>query len=176
MILRVTRVRPHRSSGRTAVKRAIAALAGATLLASSLTSCVILQGPAPATPERTSVPAPSPEDEQPTHQPDGTAEDNLAYFQATLGAYAASESPIEGKPIVDALAAAGFEKANMQVSYDSTRTNLVADNIFVSVRFDDSCLVGQFVTESRELFVETADALGADKTICIIGTTRPIDW
>lgn len=163
-------------SRRRALHRAAIALFGAALLGGGLASCVILQGPMPATPPRTAAPAPSPDDPEVQYVPGGSAEDNLPFFERTLAEYATSESPIEGAPIVDALAAAGFDTAHMQVTYDLTRTGLVSDNIFVSARFDDSCLIGQFVTETRELFTEIAQALGADHSICIIGTTRPIDW
>lgn len=160
-----------------AVRRTTALLAGATLLLGGLTSCVLLEGPTPTAPERTTSTTQTDTADGPAvYVPDGTADDNLPYFQQTLAQYAASESPVQGQPIVDALAAAGFEKANMQVSFDQSRTNLVADNIFVSVRFGESCVIGQFVTESRELFTVVEDALSAEKNICLIGTTRPIDW
>lgn len=158
-------------------QRTNAALAGAALLAVTLTSCALIEGPTPNTPERSTAVTPAPTPEQTFELVlDGSAEDNLPYFQQTLAQFATSDAPIEGRPVVDALAAAGFDKANMQVTFDHSRTNLVADNLFVSVRFEASCLVGQFVTDTRELFTAVEGALGHEQNICIIGTTRPIDW
>lgn len=153
--------------------RAAAALAAAVVLATGLSSCALIEGPTPKTPERTVAPPP---EQQPELVPDGTADDNLTFFTETLRKYAAGDGAIQGQPVVDALVDAGFEKSHMQVSYDRTRTDLVADNIFVSVLVGQECLIGQIVTESRDVFVEAGEALGPNSDICLIGQTRPIDW
>lgn len=149
---------------------AVAALA---LAAGLLSGCALLEGPAPDAPVRPALEAPA---EPVALVPDGSAEENLPFFQQTLVGFAGSDAPIEGQPVVDALTAAGFDRAAMQVSYDRTKTNLVADSIFVSVRIAESCLVGQLVTGDRSLIAEVLPALGPDKNVCIIGGTRPIDW
>lgn len=143
------------------------------LAAGLLGGCALLEGPAPDAPVR---PAPTAPATPATLVPGGSAEENLPFFQQTLLTYAGGTSPVEGQPVVDALVAAGFDRAAMQVSFDRSRTDLVADNIFVSVRMADQCLLGQIVTGDRSLVAEVAPALGPDKSICIIGTTRPIDW
>ncbi|WP_353055537.1 hypothetical protein [Leucobacter sp. CX87] len=153
--------------------RAGGALAAVALAAGLLSGCTLLEGPAPDAPVR---PAPTAPAEPVALVPGGTAEENLPFFQQTLIAFAGGGAPIEGQPVVDALVAAGFDRAAMQVSFDRTRTDLVADNIFVSVRVGESCLLGQLVTGDRSLVAEAAPALGPEKNICIIGTTRPIDW
>jgi hypothetical protein len=108
--------------------------------------------------------------------PDGTAAENLAYFHESLRQFGLGAEPVQGEPVVNTLAAAGFDKKKMQVSFDESKTNLVADNIFVSVVFGQDCLIGQIVVADRSFFAETAPAVGPDKNLCLIGATRPIDW
>lgn len=83
---------------------------------------------------------------------------------------------INGVNVVNTVVNAGFDKAAMQVSYDESRTGLTADNIFVSVRVNDQCLIGQVVTSDKTVTTAVEPAVGPDKTICLIGETRPIDW
>lgn len=108
--------------------------------------------------------------------PDGSAEDNLPFFTETLQDYVAGDSAIEGRPVVEAVVDAGFDRSAMEVSFDRTQTNLVADNIFVAVRIDESCLIGQLTTSKREAFAAVEPAVGPDQDLCLIGKTRPIDW
>ena len=108
--------------------------------------------------------------------PEGTADENLPYFHETLRQFAVGTAPVQGAPVVDALAAAGFDKTKMQVSFDESKTDLVADNIFVSVLIGQDCLIGQVVVADRSFVTEAAPAVGPDKSLCLIGTTRPIDW
>lgn len=108
--------------------------------------------------------------------PQGSAEDNLPYFRQTLETFGAGEQPVNGVNVVDAITAAGFERANMQVSFDHSQTGLVADNIFVSVRIGHQCLIGQVVTDSREAVAVVEPAIGPGSDICLIGNTRSIDW
>ncbi|PRI11881.1 hypothetical protein B4915_04875 [Leucobacter massiliensis] len=133
----------------------------------------VLEGPTPETPSRETPPAP---EAPPEFVPGGTAEQNLPYFTEVLRAYAASTQPIEGQPVVDAVADAGFDRAAMQVSFDRTQTGLVADSIYVSVRIGGDCLIGQLVSEDRSFVAQNEPAVGPNKDICLIGKTRPIDW
>ena len=64
----------------------------------------------------------------------------------------------------------------MQVSFDRTKTDLVADSIFVSVRIGAECLLGQVTTGTREVSAVTEPAIGPNRDICLIGNTRAIDW
>jgi len=142
-----------------------------SILALSLSAC------APAPPERTEyeehLRAP---EEAPQFYPDGSASENLPYFTEVLRQFSVGTAEVRGAPIVDALAAAGFDKASMQVSFDESKTNLVADSIYASVRIGDQCLIGQVVVEDRSFVAEHAAAVGPNKDICLIGQTRPIDW
>lgn len=106
--------------------------------------------------------------------PDGSAAENLPFFLHTLEEFAGSDAPIEGATVVEAVETAGFKRQSMQVSFDRTQTNLVADSIFISVRIDADCLVGQLVTETREAVAMTAPAVGPNQDICLIGNTAPI--
>lgn len=108
--------------------------------------------------------------------PDGSAEENLPYFRKVLEDYATGDGAIRGEPVVDAVVEAGFDAAKMQVSFDRTETNLVADNIFVSVLVGEDCLVGQLTTGDRSAFAAVEPAVGPDQDVCLIGETRPIDW
>lgn len=132
--------------------------------------------------------APTPID-RPTHEenfqepvtppelvPGGSAADNLPYFRESIRQFGLGEQPVQGVAVVDHLVAAGFDKAAMQVSFDESKTNLVADNIFVSVRFGEECLIGQIVVADRSFATEEAPAVGPEKSLCLIGATRPIDW
>lgn len=133
----------------------------------------VLQGPTPETPARET---PAQPESPPEFVPDGTAEQNLPYFTEVLRAFAESDRPVQGAPVVDAVAEAGFDKAAMQVSFDRSMTGLEADNIFVSVRIGADCLIGQIVTSDRSFVAQQEPAVGPDRDICLIGDTRPIDW
>lgn len=135
--------------------------------------CSLLEGPAPEVPVREAPPRP---ESVPSVVPGGDAQENLPAFTEVLRDFAAGSQPIEGRPVVDAVAAAGFDRSAMQVSLDRSKTNLVADSLFVSVRLGDECLIGQLVSEDRSFAVDAAPSLGPDGTVCLLGTTRPIDW
>jgi len=164
---------------RPASRRRSLGLAALAVVTPLLLSGCSLLGDSSGTPDpvRSSDPAASPQPtEKPVLHPDGSAEENHPFFAATLRDYAAGDGPIEGRPLVDAIAEAGFAKKAMQVSFDRTKTNLVADNIFVSVRIGKECLIGQVLTGDRQVFTEVAPAVGAGAKLCLIGETRPIDW
>ncbi|KTR86612.1 DUF6993 domain-containing protein [Leucobacter chromiiresistens] len=136
-----------------------------------LSGCALLEGPQPETPERTEAPAP---ETAPEFVPGGTAEENLPYFTEVLRVFSAGTEPVQGAPIVQAVADAGFDRAAMQVSFDQSKTNLPADNIFVSVRIGSDCLIGQVVAEDRSFVARNEPAVGPAGDICLIGETAPI--
>ncbi|MBO1901987.1 hypothetical protein J4H92_08500 [Leucobacter weissii] len=115
-------------------------------------------------------------DVPPEFFPDGSAADNLPYFSEVLRVYAVGDDPVEGRGLVDAVVESGFDRTAMQVSFDRTKTGLVADNIFVSVLIGRHCLIGQMVVEDRTFVAETAPAIGPGRDLCLIGETREIDW
>nr|WP_209706745.1 hypothetical protein [Leucobacter exalbidus] len=149
---------------------ACAALVVATV---SLSGCALLEGPTPVTPERETVVAP---EVAPELVPGGSADENLPYFTEVLRSFAAGDALIKGEPVARAVADAGFDKSQIQVSFDRSATGLEADNIFVSVQLGADCLVGQVVTADRTVATETAPAVGPEKNICLIGQTAVINW
>lgn len=154
--------------------RALRAIASIGLLGFVLIGCA---APEPVTPAPDSAP-PAEIEVAPSAVfiPGGTAGENEPYFSQTLQSFAASEQPVVGMAVVDALAAAGFDKAAMQVSLDQSRTGLVADSILASVQLGSECLIGQVVTSDRSVTTTVQPALTEAQNICLIGNTRPIDW
>jgi len=103
---------------------------------------------------------------------DGTAQDNKAYFDSINSALIAADNSVTGKAIIDALVAAGFDKASMQLTPDKTSINAKADSVLFSVKIGDSCLLGQHSGAEYVSSVQKALQSGA----CLVGQTRPIDW
>lgn len=132
-------------------------------------------------PDRTSVtesssstpePEPVPEPEaDPGPVPGGTADDNLPYFDFVNAAFLADGNP-GGRPIIDNLVAAGFDKAAMQVTADLTPHGSAVDSVQFSVRIGDECLIGQADDEGYVSTVAPALESGG----CLVGKTRAIDW
>ena len=142
-------------------------------MATSITGCSLLDGPPVDTPERT---VPAEPDTPAQFFPDGSATDNLPYFTETVREFTRSDSEIEGRPLVDAIVDAGFTREDMQVSFDRSRTGLVADHLYASVRIDSECLLAQVITEDRSFVTRVDAAVGPEKDLCLIGETRVIDW
>ena len=150
---------PQRTSRRS---RAVtpALLAGAALL---LTGCSLFDGPTPNASPRKQTPV-----VEAQYYPDGTAEENLPYFQKTLEDFAATETPVKGESVQSALESAGFPREHMQVTQDETPNGVEALSMFVSVRIDTECLVGQVVAEDRTVFAQTMEAIGPDGDQCLV--------
>ena len=161
--------------------RPVAAAIAATLLAAVLTACVPEAVPDPtsspavtattAQPSPSSTPTTPPE---PTLLPDGTAADNLPLFASVTAAVWASGDRVTGRAYVDALAAAGFDKAAMQVTDDQTTVGNPAESIQFAVRWGEECLVGQVGPATGDPVTVVMPVL-AEGT-CLVGQTRPIDW
>jgi hypothetical protein len=165
------------------MRSASAFVAMATVL--SLGAC---SNPDPAeSPGRSGVPTVSPsssplasaapsatEPTAPVLAPQGSAEDNLPLFSAVTAAVWASPDQVSGRAYVDALVAAGFDKAAMQLTPDQSTVGNPAEAIQFSVHWNDACLVGQVgpATGAPVAVVVPALANGS----CLIGSTRPIDW
>ena len=107
--------------------------------------------------------------------PDGTAEDNLPVFRGVVEQVAASDRKAEGRAYIDALVAAGFtDKAAMQLTPDQTTIGNPAESIQFSVLFKEQCLVGQVGPATGKPVVSLEAPVAG--TLCLLGTTRPIDW
>jgi len=103
---------------------------------------------------------------------EGTAKDNLPYFNDVNKAWIKGGGATDGRSLIDNLVEAGFPKEAMEVTPDRTSINAQADQVQYSVRINGTCLVGQY---GGGKYNGTAQEMLADGT-CLIGTTRPIDW
>ncbi|MWB97371.1 DUF6993 domain-containing protein [Agromyces seonyuensis] len=160
-------------------RRTRAALAAAAaVFAFALTGCTGGTAPSPtpsASPSETTRPT---GDAEPTQaiefHPDGSAEDNLPFFdEVALGVIAANGSA-GGHDFIDALVAGGFDKAAMQVTGDETTLGKPADSVQWSVDFAGECLIGQYGPASGGYHGVVRDELGTGG--CLVGATRAIDW
>ncbi len=141
-------------------------------IAAPATSASILD---PATDSPTVSPtAPASGPAQAALEPEGTAADNLPLFTDVTNTVWASPDQVSGRAYVDALVAAGFDKAAMQVTPDQSTVGNPAESIQFSVRWGQECLVGQVgpTTGSPVTVVVPVLAEGT----CLVGETRPIDW
>lgn len=151
----------------------LALAACSTLLA--LTACTT-SGPQPTT-QPSEPPAPSATatpTAAPVLQPDGTAADNLAYFDSIVQSVLEAAPDAGGEAFVNALVAGGFAKADMEVGFDRTSVDLAADSVQWSVRFNGDCLIGQYGPASGGYHSIVTPILATGS--CLIGVTRPIDW
>lgn len=145
-----------------------------------LTACS--PGAPEATPTPTATPtdgAPSPSatpttSAEPTLVPDGTADDNLPLFSSVTAAVWATDARVTGRAYIDALTAAGFDRAAMQVTQDQSTVGNPAESIQFSVRWNDQCLIGQVGPATGDPVTVVVPVL-AEGT-CLVGQTRPIDW
>jgi hypothetical protein len=150
------------------LRRVVLPLAATAALAVALAGCVPTAAPTPTAKPNPSSPGPA----APTLDPNGTAKQNLAYFDDVNKKFIAEGGDLSGRPFIDNLVKAGFQKVNMEVTPDRTTVNLAADNISFSVRFGKTCLIGQYGNTG---YSSTAQNL-LSTSRCLIGTTRPIDW
>lgn len=110
----------------------------------------------------------------PTLVPAGTAADNLPLFDSVVDSVWAGPENVSGRAYVDALVAAGFDKAAMQVTNDLTTIGDRAESIQFSVLWGQECLVGQVGPATGGAVTTIVPALPEGG--CLIGQTRPIDW
>ncbi|MFJ4160393.1 DUF6993 domain-containing protein [Microbacterium testaceum] len=106
--------------------------------------------------------------------PGGTAAQNLPFFAQVVSGVWSGPDQVAGRAYIDALVAAGFDKAAMQVTSDRTTVDNPAESIEFSVRMGDQCLVGQVGPSIGNPV--TAVLPGLSSGGCLIGQTRAIDW
>ncbi|WP_241973544.1 hypothetical protein [Cryobacterium sp. TMT2-15-1] len=110
----------------------------------------------------------------PQLQPEKDAAANLAYFDSVATAVVTADENAGGRAFVDALGASGFDRAQMEVTFDETNIDLAADSIQFSVRFNGECLIGQNGPATGG-YHSAVTAILASGT-CLVGATRQIDW
>ena len=149
-----------------------AAVATAALLMVALSACTAPPAAAP-TPSGSASASPTPTAEpDPVLDPAGDSEANLDYFDFVNRRLLETEPTPSGQQIVESLVAAGFAKADMEITPDTTVGSEAADAIQFSVRINGSCLVGQTGAAGYNAIAEPL--LGTGK--CLIGKTRAIDF
>lgn len=156
------------------------AIVGSVLIAGGLASCSLQSdgvkphpGASSATPGAS--PAPSSSPSAPVLVPDGTAADNLPLFTAVTAQVWASGDRDHGRGYIDALVAAGFQKARMQVTSDQTTVGRAAESLQFSVAWGDTeCLIGQIGPSTGAPVTAVMPQLAEGR--CLVGHTRPIDW
>lgn len=157
----------------TPTGRLVASVASVVLSGLILVGCAPEPEPTPTpTAESTSAPAPT---EPPVElQPDGTAEDNLPYFASIVDEVWNGPDAEAGRAYVDALTAAGFDRAAMQVTEDQSTVGNAAESMQFSVRWGDDCLIGQVGQATGDPVATVLPGLAGGG--CLIGQTRSIDW
>ncbi|PWC08229.1 DUF6993 domain-containing protein [Mycetocola zhujimingii] len=118
--------------------------------------------------------SPAPDQQAPQLVPGGTADENLPYFDSVNASTLAADPAADGRAFIDGLVAAGFDKAAMEVTSDTTTIGNAADSIQFSVRWGESCLIGQNGTAVGGYHSTVGRVLGTGT--CLIGKTRTIDW
>ena len=164
-------------TGRTRSSRAAVTWAVCLGVGLGLAGCAGAPAATPDTTASTESPAASAAPEAaaaPVLIPDGTAADNLAFFDSVVAATIASEANPPGRTIVDALVAAGFAKGDLEVTADTTTKGEPSDSIQFSARFNGECLVGQNGPSSGGYHSVVAPLLATGT--CLVGATRQIDW
>ena len=145
-----------------------------------LTGCGSPQAVTPTAsqaPVGSSTPTPAPAaPAAPQLVPEGTAEENLPYFDSINNALLAAGSQANGRAIIDSLVAAGFDKRAMQVTPDTTPTRNKTDSIQFAVQLGSECLIGQFGGGQYTSVAGPALATGG----CLVGKRAPstgkADW
>ncbi len=163
----------HRSEHSPTARVALTALA--SVLVVMLAGCAPDEPIDPLEPTPTVSLAPSPETSAPPALvPDGSATDNLPYFTAVVDGVWATDAREQGRAYIDALTAAGFDRAAMQVTNDRSTVDNAAESIQFSVRWGEECLVGQVGPATGDPFTTVVPVLPTGT--CLLGKTRPIDW
>lgn len=104
--------------------------------------------------------------------PNGTAQTNRDWFDSVNRQLFARDGAANGRTIIESLVSAGFDRRAMQVTPDRTSIGRAADSILFSVKIGDFCLLGQNGAGGYSSAVQPALKSG----VCLIGTTRAIDW
>lgn len=128
--------------------------------------------PSPTATHSTSQPTATPAPSAPQLLPHASATANLPYFNYVNEKVLAANPSAVGADFINALVAAGFLKADMQVTADRTTINLPAGSIQFSVRFRGECLIGQNGAGSGGYTSEVSGILSTGN--CLVGQTVPL--
>jgi hypothetical protein len=164
--------------GRRGLRSAAVVLVAAAAVA-GLAACVPDGGPTSAPtqsvrPTNSGTPTPTPT-KVPTIVTGGSAADNLPVFDYVNQQTFAAVGFVEGRPYIDALAATGFDRNLMELTWWDTPDGHIADSIFFSIKFpaENTCLLGQIAAWGYTGEVVPIRPTGS----CMIGAyLQPIDW
>lgn len=162
---------------RSRAGRAASLALGALIVVGALAGCTPAPGPAPSgapSVSSSSVQPSAPAAPAPVLVPGGTAEQNKAFFDATNAAVVTADSGAGGRAFIDALVTAGFDKAAMEVTSDTTSIGLDADSVQFAVKVGEDCLVGQYGPKSGGYHGIIAKPIATGR--CLVGQTVTIDW
>lgn len=152
-------------------------MAAVVIGASTWAACAPVPQPSPPSPTDAVTSSPSPTATTPPAPalvPEGSADENLPFFTSVVNGVWAADQSYQGRAYIDALVAAGFPKADMELTNDRTTVDNPADAIQFSVRWQGECLVGQVGPSTpAPTAVVLPEVPGGT---CLIGQTRPIDW
>lgn len=108
----------------------------------------------------------------PVFDPDGGARENQAYVDSVIaGAREASPGDRAGPVAIDALRQAGFDTSVLELTRDTSLTELPVDSVSVAVRFGDQCVIAQWSRDWYVSQVEPVLVTGA----CLVGETVSLD-
>ncbi|WP_311477488.1 DUF6993 domain-containing protein [uncultured Gulosibacter sp.] len=126
-------------------------------------------GPVNATTAAEATPTKAPE-----FVPDGGAEANHAYFDATLKQLLEKKPGAGSKDLVNTLVEAGFDKSKMEVTSDTTPIGLDTTFVIVSVHMPDNmCLLGERGPDGSYASLVTKP-ISSGK--CQLAKSIDIDW
>lgn len=148
-------------------------VAAAVVLAGILAGCSPTQPQATPKPSASEAPEATPS-AAPSFDPNAPADEAIVFFDTVNTATLEANAAADGRAFIDGLVAAGFDKAAMEVTSDSTTIGNAADSIQFSVRWGESCLIGQNGAAVGGYHSTVGPLLGSGT--CLIGSTRPIDW
>ncbi|MDQ4212636.1 DUF6993 domain-containing protein [Microbacterium sp. ASV81] len=164
-------VRTSGGRGRVSMRVPVIVAAASMLMLSGCTST------APAPPDTsagaTPTVAPTAGTAGPTLHPDGSAAENLPLFSAVVARVWASDARASAPAYIEALASAGFAKADMQMTADTTTVHNPAESFQFSVRWGATqCFVGQVGPSTGAPVTAVLPQLANGR--CLVGRTPPV--
>lgn len=149
-------------------------VATAIAVAVFATGCTGQTQPMPTASTLPATVAPSATPDVARARPSLSAEENLITFNDVNTDVVVAKPNAKGRDFIDALVAAGFDKAQMQLTVDKNTVGGDADSVTWSVEFNGKCLLGQYGPASGGYHGIVMPVLESGG--CLIGNTRPIDW
>jgi hypothetical protein len=99
---------------------------------------------------------------------EGSAKDNLYYFNWVIEKTLAADPAVDSFAVAQAVGAAGFDPATVQFTFSRTAAGLAADTSDVAVQFDGQCLIGQFGPVAPKVIARVLPVLATGG--CLLGT------